>query len=190
LRAAGAKLVGTWLRVKPALRTEAAELLQRWRSSLPPGGRLLGVHARGTDKAAHPKFPLERFFAPIDGFLAAHPGSRILLATDDARYHAALQKRYPGAILSRGAGYATRNVVRDPALSRHAKGADAVMDALLLAHSDFLLKGTSALSEFSLWLSPRLAAAHLDLQIEGEAAASPAYTSRVPVWAGGEATPA
>ena len=52
LRAAGAKLVGTWLRVKPALRTEAAELLQRWRSSLPLGGRLLGVHARGTDKAA------------------------------------------------------------------------------------------------------------------------------------------
>jgi len=43
-----------------------------------------------------------------------------------------------------------------------------VVDSLLLAHTDFLLKGTSALAEFAIWYSPRLATAHLDLQIEGE----------------------
>ena len=40
---------------------------------------------------------------------------------------------------SRGKGYDTRNVVRDPSLPRFRKGEEAIVDALLLAHSDFLL---------------------------------------------------
>ena len=63
-----------------------------------------------------------------------------------------------------------------------------MIDALLLAHTDYLLKGTSALAEFSIWYSPRLATAHLDLQIEGEATKSNAYRRLVPLWAGGDAS--
>ena len=37
-------------------------------------------------------------------------------------------------------------------------GTSALIDALLLAHTDFLLKSTSSLSEFSLWYNPVRAA--------------------------------
>ena len=87
--------------------------------------------------------------------------------------------------MSRGNGYATRNVVRDPSLPRYRKGAEALIDALLLAHSDFLLKGTSSLSEFAIWYNAHLIEAHLDLQLTGVALSSPAYTSRLPTWFGG-----
>ena len=109
----------------------------------------------------------------------------MLLCTDDAKDYAAFAARYGAKLVSRGSGYATRNVVRDPSLPRHRKGEEALIDALLLAHTDFLLKGTSSLSEFAIWYNAHLIEAHLDLQLTGAALSSPAYTSRLPTWFGG-----
>ena len=111
----------------------------------------------------HPKIPLAKFTPYIDAYLKAHPGALVLLATDDAANHASLLARYPGKVVSAGSGYRTANIVRDPSIDRHAKGRTALVDALLLAHTDFLLKGTSSLSEFALWYSPTLIERHLDL---------------------------
>lgn len=186
VRSLGAKLLRRWVRIKHPLRREAAALLRRWRGG---GGGLLGVHLRGTDKAAHPKVPLSRFTKLADRYLAAFPNASIVLCTDDASYHARFVERYGGRVRSRTAGYAVENVVRDPTLARARKGADAVIDALLLAHTDYLLKSTSALAEFAIWHSPRLADAHLDLQIPEGVAKGEAYQSRVPKWAGGAYDP-
>ncbi|KAL3911640.1 MAG: hypothetical protein SGPRY_008617, partial [Prymnesium sp.] len=82
-------------------------------------------------------------------------------------------------------GYKTLNVVRDPAIPGGQKGCSALVDALLLAHSDFLLKSTSALAEFALWYNPALITEHLDLQISRQAAQTTAYLSLIPHWAGG-----
>lgn len=137
----------------------------------------------------HPKIATERFTRVIDRYVAAHPDALVVLATDDRAYHGALAARYGPRLVSGGTGYATRNVVRDPSLGRYEKGRSGLVDALLLAHCDFVLKGTSSLSEFSLWYNPSLIERHLDLQIDGAGATSAAYTSRVPTWAGGPYEP-
>ena len=186
VRRMGAKLVHRWLRVRPPILREVHAKLAAWRSRAP---QLLGVHLRGTDKVTHPKVPLEKFMRYIDAFVAAHAGALIVLATDDARYHKQLTARYGDKVVSAFTGYATANVVRDPSIARFDKGRSGLVDALLLAHTDFLLKGTSSLAEFALWYSPGLIDRHLDLQITGEGERSPAYTRLIPKWAGGPYEP-
>ena len=182
VRRFGARLVRRWVRVKPAVRKDAAERLQAWRQR---ASHLLGVHLRGTDKVTHPRVPLERFTGAIDRYLAAHPGALIVLCTDDAAYHTAMVKRYGGRVVSATTGYQTANIVRDPSIDRHEKGRSALVDALLLAHTDFLLKGTSSLSEFAIWYNPALIERHIDLQIEGDGAESTTYKALLPGgWAG------
>ena len=182
VRHMAAGLVRRWVRVRAPLRHAARELLLPWRKR---SSHILGVHFRGTDKVTHPRIPPDVFFTKIDQYLAAHADALVLLCTDDAKDYAAFAARYGAKLVSRGSGYATRNVVRDPSLPRHRKGEEALIDALLLAHTDFLLKGTSSLSEFAIWYNEHLIEAHLDLQLTGAALSSPAYTSRLPTWFGG-----
>ena len=152
---------------------------------------LLGVHLRGTDKVTHPKIPIQRFFKPIDAYLQAYPNAKILLCSDDASYHARMRKRYgEEKLVSASTGYSTDNIVRDPSIDRYQKGRSGLLDALLLAHTDFLLKGTSSLSEFALWYNPSLIERHMDLQIEGDGAESATYKSLIPKWMGGPYEPA
>ncbi|KAL1510774.1 hypothetical protein AB1Y20_007060 [Prymnesium parvum] len=186
VRQLGARLVERWVRVRPEIRQQAAARLAQWRAA---STRLLGVHLRGTDKVTHPKVPLKRFYKYVDLYLAAHPGARVLLATDDHAYHAAFAARYRGRFFSQSDGYETLNVVRDPAIPGGEKGTSALVDALLLAHTDFLLKSTSSLAEFALWYNPDLIVEHLDLQISPKAAESAAFRALVPTWAGGPREP-
>ena len=162
MRKFGARLVRRWVRVQPSIRAAAAAILSEWRQK---STSLLGVHLRGTDKVTHPRVPLERFTEAIDLYLAAHPGALVVLCTDDASYHQQMVRRYGQRVVSHSPGYATANIVRDPSIDRYDKGRSALIDALILAHVDFLLKGTSSLSEFSLWYNPSLIHRHLDLQI-------------------------
>lgn len=83
VRRFGAGLVSRWLRVRPPVRAEAHALLLGWRRR---AQQLLGVHMRGTDKVTHPKISLERFTRFIDRYLATHPSTLVVLATDDATY--------------------------------------------------------------------------------------------------------
>ena len=186
VRRMGARLVRRWIRVQPDILRDVYTMLAPWRAR---ATHLLGVHLRGTDKVTHPKIPLPKFFDYIDQYMAAHKGALILLATDDARYHGAMVARYADKVVSASTGYKTENVVRDPAIGRYQKGRSGLIDALLLAHCDFLLKGTSSLSEFALWYSPRLIDRHLDLQMSGDGANSPTYRALIPRWAGGAYEP-
>ena len=187
VRRMGASLVGQWVRVNVHIRAEVARLIGEWRAR---ASHLLGVHLRGTDKVTHPKIPLDRFLRPIDAFLAAHPKAVVVLCSDDAGYHKQMRQRYGDALVSASAGYATANIVRDPSIDRFGKGRSALIDALILAHTDYLLKGTSSLSEFAMWYNPALIERHLDLQIEGEGAESPTYKALFPKWFGGTHVPA
>ena len=91
VRRMGARLVRQWVRVKPDIVSHVHAALVGWRRR---STHLLGVHLRGTDKVTHPKIPMSKFVGYIDKYLAAHPGALIVLATDDATYHAELRRRY------------------------------------------------------------------------------------------------
>ena len=182
VRAIAYQLLSRWVRIKPELRQRAGKLIREWRMQ---SNYLIGVHLRGTDKAVHPKVPLERYTRYVDAYMNHHPGALVVLATDDRRFYEEFSKRYGSRMVSGSKGYPTRNIVRDTHIDRYSKGADAIVDALLLAHTDFLLKSTSAVSEFAIWYNPFLSTAHLDLQIEGAGVESLTYKRLIPTWADG-----
>ena len=115
VRRVGATLVRRWVRVRAPLRHAVRALLLPWRRR---SRHLLGVHLRGTDKVTHPRIPLDVFFPKVDAYLAAHADALVLLCTDDAADYTTFAARYGGRLVSRGTGYDTRNVVRDPKLPR------------------------------------------------------------------------
>lgn len=165
------------VRVRAPLLARAADARARWLRGR-AGAPMLGVHLRGTDKVVRRKVAPARYYAFVDAFLAAHPRALVFVATDDATYLSEMVRRYGDAVVFRQPGYRSANVIRDAALGARDKGADALLDALLLSRCDFLLKTTSALSEFAIWLNLTLHERHIDLQFEDGGA-----SQRFPAWA-------
>jgi hypothetical protein len=176
-RRTASRYMARHVRVRPALLARAAEVRASW-LRVRPAASLLGVHLRGTDKVVRRKVPPSRYYPFVDAYLRAHPAALVFVATDDARYLREMVKRYGDAVVYRQAGYSSANVIRDAALDAREKGEDALIDALLLSSCAFLLKTTSALSEFALWLNASLHERHIDLQFEDGGA-----TQTMPDWA-------
>lgn len=77
----------------------------------------------------------------IDRLLVRWPNATLLVATDSTEFLAELTKTYPGRVVARPALRSQVNAFLDESLSdRQQKGADVLIDALLLSRSDFLLK--------------------------------------------------
>lgn len=171
--------VRKYVRVQPWLQGEVARVRASWGAT----GPVLGMHLRGTDKVVRRKVPPERYFSLADAFLRTHRTGIIFAATDDVGYLAAVRSRYGARVVFRQGGYRVRvderkTVISDEALPRRAKGADALVDALLLSTCDYLVKTTSALAEFALWYNLSLHERTFDLQFEDEGRSQTA-----PAWA-------
>ena len=52
--------------------------------------------------------------------------------------------------------------------SAHSRGLEVLLDTLLLARCDFLLKPASSVSEFALYFNPRLVNHSFDFELEGQ----------------------
>lgn len=165
------------VRVRAPLLARAADVRARWLRGREPTP-ILGVHLRGTDKVVRRKVLPSRYYRLVDAFLAAHARALVFVATDDVGYLREMVRRYGDAIVYRQAGYSSANVIRDERLAAREKGADALIDALLLSSCDFLIKTTSALSEFAIWLNLTLHDRHIDLQFEDGGA-----SQKLPEWA-------
>jgi len=128
---------------------------------------ILAIAAPRRNYAVRKRVPPEAYFPIIDAYVSSHEDALIFLATDDIRYYQRVADKYgtTGRLVSQGVGYETRHVVLDRRLFGGSKGDSVLIDALLLAHTDFLLKTTSAVAEFALWVQPHLHEHHLDLQV-------------------------
>ena len=151
--------VARWMPVKPAL---IERLNEQWESIVLPAGAspgdqrapvVLGVHVRGTDtRTGH---GLEFDFRAIDRYIAAHEACTIgdpcrrvviLLATDDTGYLNSTQQRYGGRVATQNGGDIQRSSggagVWESAVSNAlALGEEVMMDTLLLARCDYVLRG-------------------------------------------------
>ena len=184
--------------VRPELRSRALEIFGAWRRR---SRHILGVHMRGTDKVVRRKVPPEAYFVFIDAYLNTYPDALVLVATDDHAYLQRMKRRYGGGG-SQGASQGgmqesslqgrlvrrRESVVyrKDPfgegrGRGGYLRGEDVLLDALLLAQCDFLLKSSSAVAEFALWVRPQLQSRHLDLQVSDRFASQslPAWTRRL-----------
>jgi len=129
-------------------------------------GETLGLQLRGSDKydfGAGPnlsrKVPPEEYFPYIDRYLAEHPNcKKIFVATDQRKWLAVLESVYPGTILSfaeLSLSEDNENRIHDQN-DRALRGAEALVDALLLSKCQYLIKCHGAVGELALVVNPGL----------------------------------
>jgi hypothetical protein len=168
-RARARRLVRDYLRVRPEILRKVDAFRE---ARFAP--RMLGVHMRGTDKRDAGAGPhLARIIPPaeyvphIDRYLEQHPDAGVFLATDQRQFRDEMQARYGSRLVT----YATQlssstiNVFQQrdvDSAGNRLKGEEVLIDALLLAKCDFLLKCTSAVGEFAHYFAPGLASLDLN----------------------------
>ncbi len=156
-RETGAKLIDRYVVVKSPVQDIAdAYVREHWADAF-----VIGIHYRGTDKAADaPRVPYEKVASVVRDTMS-HAGSdrsRIFLATDEQAFLDYMRNRFPGQLLYREMfrsvdGRPTDIVNAD---ANHKKGEDAVVDCLLLSRSHHLIRTASNLSLCATLFNPQL----------------------------------
>ena len=108
----------------------------------------------------------------MDAWIAAHDDALVYVATDERSYLERMEARYgrydggnDGRIVSSQEGYGVGNVMQARGISGYKKGLDVLLDGLLLSKCDFLLRATSAVAEYAIWVNLALHDAEVDLQV-------------------------
>lgn len=121
---------------------------------------VIGVHYRGTDKSTEsPRLEYSAMRDAITKELQKYENSSVLifLATDEEALLTYLKNEFPGQIICLDAIRSTNSVaVHIGATENYRKGKEAVMDCLLLAQCDSLVRTSSNLSLCSTYFNPNL----------------------------------
>lgn len=173
-RADGAYPADWWHEERQKMRTLLEDGTVRFRSSLLNQAErfasakfpehTLGLQLRGSDKfdfGVGPnlsrKVVPEEYFPVIDRYLADHPDCEgIFVATDQRQWLKVLEEAYPGKIIS----YSEKSLSDSDANRFHdaeekaARGAEVLMDLLLLSRCDYIVKCHAAVGEMAVTLNP------------------------------------
>lgn len=122
-------------------------------------GRVLGVHARRTDKPRELCFDvsLGQYWRSIERYLDRNPSALIYLATDDQETADAFRARYPDRLLLNPTVYRSidgRPVHKSAPIAPFKKAEDALVECLSLARCDHLIRAPSNLSHAALFFNP------------------------------------
>jgi hypothetical protein len=126
------------------------------------GGRVLGVHYRGTDKTIEsPPVPYGTVKRNIDRYLELYPDTgTIFIATDDADFLESIEGEFvrPAVVFRddsvRSAD--TTSVHRSEQTDKYEVTRDALVNCLVLSRCHALLKTSSILSDWSKLFNPAL----------------------------------
>ncbi|HKB11953.1 MAG TPA: hypothetical protein VKD69_14930 [Vicinamibacterales bacterium] len=160
------RLVRTYVEVRPEIGAEVDRIVS---DAFTPGAFVVGVHYRGTD-STHSAFglvndyrvgrvPYALYAAEVRRAIeaAAPPRYLVLVASDEDDFVGFMRREFgdervlcvEDAPRTR-AGGAAIHFDSTLGVSNYAKGKSALIDCLLLARSDYLVKGRSNLSDASL----------------------------------------
>jgi hypothetical protein len=105
-------------------------------------------------------------YAPLtEKYLRQHPDALIYVATDSPSFLAEVKLAHADRLVVYDALRSERNVFADRSVSNNfKKGEDALVEALLLSCSNFVVKPASALSEFAVYFAPELHNHTIELQ--------------------------
>lgn len=130
------------------------------------GAHVIGVHYRGTDKAAETeRVPYERVLDAVLSAIraAAHSHVRVFVATDEAAFLTFMLESLPGAVLYATAARSTDgSALHDYGPEARRRGAEAVVDCLLLARTQVLVRTSSNLGRYATYVNPQLPVTLLD----------------------------
>lgn len=155
----GAYLVAKYIGVKEIVRQQVAEFFNRNLD----GKCVLGIHYRGTDKGAEaPPIAYSQFREAISGFLEQNAEfDALFVSSDEQRFVERLDTDFSRSLpvayhedLERSHGSVP--VHRSKAGDGYRKAEEALMNCLLLAECDALLKNASYLSAWSKLFNPKL----------------------------------
>ena len=150
-------------------------------------GKKLGIHVRRTDVGNEGRKTIEvdSLLDAADLWLKENSNGTIFLATDDANIVRCFEARYPGLVCYqeclRSTDGASIHGHYDSGLegSPFDKGREVLIDALLLAQCDHLIRTNSAVTAFSLCWNPTLSYQDLSRDLLGEVWAPWLHVSEV-----------
>jgi hypothetical protein len=165
------RLLHTYVRVRGEIQTE----VDRWiASSFDASAFIVGVHYRGTDSThgvAGRLLDYRNFRVPYDAYAdevkavldeASPRAHQILIATDEVEFIAFMRRTFGDRVVcvetaprARAGGPAV-HLDATSRVSNYVKAKSALVDCLLLAATNYLVKGRSNLSDASLAFNPRL----------------------------------
>ena len=170
------QLLNKYLVLKPPIRDKVDDFYRAHFQSRP----ILGLHYRGLEKfqGQESDFLISRqttdlkkaYFGEMRRYLRKHPSARIFVATDSEQFLEEVVAAFGNAVFFREA---TRLKRQEEAVGLHFSNQaklngprlaeEVLLDALLLAKTDYLIHGISNVSNAALFFSPRLK--HIDIEV-------------------------
>lgn len=158
------RLLSGHVHVRPEIRRKADAFIA---TAFEAGAYRIGVHYRGTDSVQHYPYyriPYTAYAGEVRRVLeCARPRAfQILVATDERDCLAFMQREFGDRVVfwdespRVAAGAPAIHADTTLGVSNYRKGETAIVDALLLAATSYLVKGRSNLSDASLAFNPRL----------------------------------
>lgn len=131
---------------------------------------MIGIHIRGTDFAYASPTPITRYFEETDGIIK-QKGKKdclVFLATDQQQYLEAFQARYKDKLVYSNALRSDNHIApfRLAVEDGYRKGEDVLIDVLILAACNHVLKGAAAVGEMALWFNDSLLVTDFSIQSE------------------------
>ena len=170
MRGRASSLLQRYVRLKPGPLHTVRNFYRSRILSLGADRPALGLHLRGTDKLRNIGGRIvspEEYKPLIEHYLKRRPNAVLLLATDSPTFLEKMRVAYGERLVVYDALRSERNAFADRQLAdNYKKGEDALVDALLLSCSNFLIKPASALSEFSAYFNPDLHNHTYEIQYE------------------------
>jgi len=126
------------------------------------GASVLGIHYRGTDKREEaPVVSYDRVVRNAEYYLQRFPATgKVFISTDESAFILYMQQNFMSRpVITRDDAFRSQNgtsIHRRLGIDRYAMNRDAVVNCLLLARCDALLKTASIVSDWSKLFNPRL----------------------------------
>jgi len=192
-RAHLSRLLRAFLRPNPMVSTEAYQRLSPWRQDARP---VLGVALASRPTLAQGARRREATHKHVDDFVRAHGAHSLVVIVGASAAELAGFRRRHGDRRVRGPTEgaepcpAETDVAPVPERrsgSGQCAGLEELLEALMLAHCDYILNEGHSAAEFAMWWNARLQEAHLDLDLDD--AAGEGSQGMRPWWAGGSWQP-
>lgn len=164
-RMRGYELIQRYIHVLPEIKNECNAFINE---HFKPGHKILGVHYRGTDKYTEAStirydYVIMRIGATLKK-LAPDSNFIIFVATDDAHFLTALCHHFGKTVVYQDALRSKNGVAIHWGTENNGykKGKEALIDCLLLAKTDCIIKMASNLSDCSLFFNPHVPVVYLN----------------------------
>ncbi len=150
------RLIKKYIKVKSPIQNKVDEyVLDNF-----TGSPVIGVHYRGTDKSIEaPRVSFDKVISCIQEYIEEKDlkDYKIFVATDELEFLTFMESSFPHAILVYSTQYSTDgSPLHENNPDKFLHGEEALIDCLLLARTDVLIRTSSNLSLWSTYFSPSL----------------------------------